>query len=150
MNTQIKTILFLLFAITAINTQSAAQSSVEICRIKYHYDMAGNRIKREYKCEAEPDPSANVGNETGTPIFTNLFPNPTTGIITGIFSIPIGGDAGGAYVYVSTMGAIVVFEQFYSAIASSISFDISQQIPGNYLVTVHAFNKVETYIITKL
>ncbi len=82
-------------------------------------------------------------------IFTSLFPNPTSGGITGTFSTPIGGDAGGAYITVSTMGGIVVFEQVYNQIMSAVTLDISAQLPGQYLVTVHAFNTVETYVVTK-
>lgn len=148
MNFLFKFSLFLILAFCSTSTKSKAQSGPEVCSIKYQYDISGNRIKREYKCE----PSWTIFDPPpiNTSIFSNLFPNPTTGVITGTFTSPIGGEAGGAYVSVSTMGGIIVFEHLYSEIASSITFDISQQIPGNYLVTVHAFNTMETYTITKL
>lgn len=126
-----------------------AQSGPVECRIIYGYDVSGNRIHREYKCEATWTP----GDEmpwTDHTIFTTLFPNPTTGIITGTFSGTIGGDAGGAFITVSTIGGITVFQQEYNQIMSTVTIDISQQLPGQYMLTVAAFNKIETYVFTKL
>lgn len=130
-------------------TESKAQSGPEECRILYGYDVAGNRIHREYKCEATWSPGDIIPWQEHT-IFVELFPNPTTGVITGTFSSTIGGEAGGASITVSTIGGITVFQQEYTQIMSSVSINISQQIPGQYLLTVAAFNKVETYVITKL
>lgn len=145
----LKFTIFLIVVFCFNTTESKAQTGPEVCSIKYQYDISGNRIKREYKCE----PSWVIGDIIpwqNHSIFSNLYPNPTTGVLTGVFTTPIGGEAGGAYITVSSMGGILVFEQAYNEIASSITFDLSQQIPGNYLVTVYAFNIVETYTITKL
>ena len=139
---------FLIVAFCANSSKSIAQSGPTVCKILYGYDVSGNRIKREYKCEASWSPLDPLPF-THT-IFTSLFPNPTTGVITGTFSEPIGGEAGGAYITVSTMGGIVVFQQEYNQVMSSVTIDISQQIPGQYLLTVAAFGKVESYVFTKL
>lgn len=141
--------LFLLLGVAGLSKESKAQTGPEVCSIKYQYDISGNRIKREYKCQ----PSWTIGDIIpwqDRSIFSNLYPNPTTGVLTGVFTSPIGGEAGPALISVTTMGGIVVFEQTYTQIASSITFDISQQIPGTYLVNVHAFNTEETYVVTKL
>lgn len=146
----IKVTIIFVAAFLANATESKAQTGPEVCKILYGYDVSGNRIKREYKCENTWLPSDPMPwNETAE-IFSTLNPNPTTGVLTGTFTTPIGGEAGSALLTVSTMGGITVLQLEYTEIASSITFDISQQIPGNYLVTVHAFNKVETYVITKL
>lgn len=145
----IKITLIFIAAFLANATESKAQTGPIECKIHYGYDVSGNRIKREYKCENSwlpTDPLPWASNS----IFTSVFPNPTTGLLTGTFSTPIGGEAGGAIVTVSTMGGITVFQQEYYEVMSSITIDISEQIPGNYLLTVQAFNKVETYVITKL
>lgn len=130
-------------------SKSIAQSGPVVCAVKYDYDVAGNRIKREYKCEATWSPTDPIGWSEPT-IFTSVYPNPTTGVITGTFSTPIGGEAGSALITVSTMGGITVFQQEYNQVMSLVTIDISQQIPGQYLLTVAAFNKIETYVITKL
>ena len=142
------TLLFLI-AFVIKTEDSSAQTGPIVCAIKYDYDIAGNRIKREYKCEATWSPADPLPWSDHT-IFTTVFPNPTTGVITGTFSSTIGGDAGGAMITVSTMGGITVFQQDYNQITISVTIDISQQLPGQYLLTVAAFNKVETYVITKL
>lgn len=141
--------LFLVVAFLLNVKKSFAQTGPVVCAIKYSYDVSGNRIKREYKCEATWSPADPLPWSDHT-IFTTVFPNPTTGVITGTFSSTIGGDAGGAMITVSTMGGITVFQQAYNQITSSVTIDISQQLSGQYLLTVAAFNKVETYVITKL
>lgn len=149
MNNFIKTIILFAVAFICNTSKSIAQSGPVVCAVKYDYDVAGNRIKREYKCEATWLPTDPIGWSEPT-IFTTVFPNPTTGVITGTFSTPIGGEAGSALITVSTMAGITVFQQEYNQVTSSVSIDLSQQIPGQYLLTVAAFNKVETYVITKL
>jgi hypothetical protein len=149
MKSFIKITLIFVAVFLANATKSKAQTGPVVCKINYGYDVSGNRIKREYKCENTWLPT-DPGSSTGHTIFTSVFPNPTTGVITGTFSTPIGGEAGSALVTVSTMGGIIVLQQEYTEIASSITLDISQQIPGEYLLTVAAFNKIETYVITKL
>ncbi|MDI9312710.1 MAG: hypothetical protein QM535_21050 [Limnohabitans sp.] len=143
----IKITVIFVAAFLANATESKAQTGPLECKIHYGYDVSGNRIKREYKCESSWLPTDFGASHT---IFTNVFPNPTTGVITGTFSEPIGGEAGGAFITVTTMGGIVVFQQEYNQVMSSVTIDISQQIPGQYLLTVAAFGKVESYVITKL
>lgn len=140
----------LLFITVLISSkESRAQSGPPVCKIHYSYDVSGNRVKREYKCEntwlpTDPAPWTDPG------IFTTVFPNPTSGVLTGVFSSTIGGEAGPAMITVSTMGGVIVFQQEYNYVTSSITLDISQQIPGDYLLTAAAFGKVESFVITKM
>lgn len=145
MKNQLKISLFAIVALLGFAIKSNAQT--EVCKIAYDYDAAGNRIKREYRCSTTWPIGTGLEERT---IFTTVYPNPTTGLITGVFSEPIGGVAGKAVISISTMGGIVVLQQEFNYITTTINFDISQQIPGQYLLTVAAFNKVETYVITKL
>lgn len=149
MKNLIKITLILVAAFLTNATTSKAQSGPPVCKIHYGYDVSGNRIKREYKCENTWLPS-DPAPWTDHTIFTTVYPNPTTGVITGTFSSTIGGEAGPAYITVSTMGGIVVFQQEYTQIMSSVTIDISQQVPGQYLLTAAAFGTVESYVITKL
>jgi hypothetical protein len=59
-------LIMLLFVsiLTLIAKKTVAQS--EDCRIRYSYDVAGNRIKREYKCITISGPY-DPGPETGNP-----------------------------------------------------------------------------------
>lgn len=149
MNNFIKITLIFAAAFLANMTASKAQSGPPVCKIHYGYDVSGNRIKREYKCENTWLPT-DPAPWTDHTIFTSLSPNPTTGVVTGVFSSTIGGEAGAAYLTVTTMGGIVVFEQSYQQVTNAITVDITQQIPGQYVFTVAAFNKIESYVITKL
>ena len=135
--------------IVGVSQESSAQSGPVECHIEYSYDISGNRIQRKEKCAATWTQWDPLPWQDGT-IFTTVYPNPTTGGITGTFSETIGGEAGSATITVSTIGGIIVFQQEYTQIMSSVSLDISQQIPGQYLLSVAAFNKVETYVITKI
>lgn len=149
MGKRIKMGLLGLTAFLCYSGKSVAQSGPVVCSINYDYDVAGNRIKREYKCEATWMPWDNAPWQDHS-VFTTLYPNPTTGVITGVFSSPIGGAAGPATLTLNTMGGITIFQQVYSQPMSSVSLDLSQQIPGQYLLTVMALNMVESYTITKL
>lgn len=145
----IKITLILIAAFLTNATTSKAQSGPPVCKIHYAYDLSGNRVKREYKCENTWLPS-DPAPWTDASIFTTVFPNPTSGVITGVFSSSIGGEAGAAMITVSTMGGVVVFQQEYNYVTSSITLDLSQQIPGDYLLTAAAFGMVESFVITKM
>jgi hypothetical protein len=141
----IRVSLFFLTILLVNNTHAVAQSGPVECKIKYDYDVAGNRIKREYKCEAKwmPwDPAPIANND----VLISLSPNPTTGSVTGVFSEA----TDYAHVVISTMGGILILDQEYHQTINSFTIDISGQIPGNYLLTVSAFDQVESYVITKI
>lgn len=123
--------------------KSSAQMS---CSLKYRYDAAGNRIKREYTCPSQSPENPETPVPWGDPILSTVYPNPTTGLITGTFTSPV--PAAG--ISISTMGGILVLQQNYSQTLSSFTVNIAQAVPGNYLLTVSALNRVESYIITKL
>ncbi len=122
-----------------------AQSGPVECKIKYDYDAAGNRIKREYKCEATWMPWDNPPNNN--PILSSVYPNPTSGVVTGVFTEP----TAGAYVVVTNMGGAVIFSHLYGQqMITTFTIDISAQPAGSYLLTISAFNKLESYMIIKL
>lgn len=127
-------------------TGSFAQSGPGECFINYEYDVSGNRIKREYKCQKEwmPWDLEPVTNTTG--VLTSLSPNPTTGPVTGVFSEP----TNYAHVVVSTMGGIMILDREYHQTIRSFTIDISDQKPGNYLLKVSVFDRIENHIVTKL
>ena len=114
----------------------------EDCRIRYSYDAAGNRIKREYRCISHDpygnDPVPNTGIIT-------VYPNPTTGVFHAEFSETV--DE--AYFVISASNGAVV--QTYELMQPSqmVTFDITAQVPGTYFLTVWALNQEETHKIIK-
>lgn len=131
--------------LSGIAVGSQAQSGPEICHIVYSYDAAGNRIKREYKCERTSGPSDPDIWRDPT-IFTKIYPNPTTGVFTGEFSEPVSE----ATFIITAMSGVVVLQHELTQAANSITFDISAQVPGNYLLHVWALGREESYTMTKI
>ena len=139
-------ILFLFALVSGLSFDTSAQSGPIECKIKYDYDAAGNRIKREYKCEQAWMPWDNPPHNDN-PILSSVYPNPTTGVVTGVFTEP----TANAYVTVTNMSGVVVLSQQYGQqMITTFSIDISMQLPGSYLLTISAFNKLESYMIIKL
>ena len=139
-----KTKFLLIAGFMAMAASVQAQSGSEVCSIVYSYDVAGNRIKREYKCETPSGPEGPVIWNDPV-IFTSVYPNPTTGIFTGQFSEPVSE----ATFIITAMSGVVVLQHELTQTANSITFDISAQVPGNYLLHVWALGREESYIITK-
>lgn len=113
------------------------------CKIKYDYDISGNRVLREFKCDPfMPDPDT----ESPHSILTLVYPNPTVGVINCVFSTP---TAMAAFEITAVDGSLI---QSYSLTqqSSTVTFDISAQVPGTYFITVWAFSKVETYTVIKM
>lgn len=123
----------------------SAQSGPVECKILYGYDGAGNRIKREYKC-APTWTIYDPVNQQDYTIFTSLFPNPTSGVITAVFSEPL---SAASFLIYAANGSII---QSYNLTQQStmVTFDLSAQVPGTYFLTVWALNKEETYTIIKM
>ncbi|MBL7712939.1 MAG: T9SS type A sorting domain-containing protein [Chitinophagaceae bacterium] len=129
---------------SGIAVGAQAQSGPEVCHIVYSYDAAGNRIKREYKCETPRGPE-DPATWNDRVIFTTLYPNPTTGVFTGEFSEPVSE----ATFIITAMNGAVVLEHELTQAANFITFDISAQVPGNYLLHVWALGREESYTISK-
>lgn len=125
------------FAGTTLIASSAPQ-----CTIRFAYDKAGNRIKREYYCESVlPFDPAGGGGVSGT---VSVYPNPTSGTFNVYLSI-----LQFASITVSNMnGQSVAYAQ--SPGAEKITFDLSGQLPGNYIIKVMQRNSNQQFQITKL
>jgi hypothetical protein len=113
------------------------------CKIKYEYDISGNRILRQFKCDPViPDPD----EESPHTILTLVYPNPTVGVINCVFSVA---TAIATFEITAVDGSLI---QSYDLTQQStmVTFDISAQVPGTYFITVWAFSKVETYTVIKM
>lgn len=133
-------------AIIALSVSSINSAGQPVCKISYAYDISGNRVERKYGCVTPND-----NNPHGTQpwreneVLLSLFPNPTSGGITGTYSEP----TANVYVGVSTIGGVKVQEWNFPQLMSFFTIDISAQVPGTYLLTVIASNKMETFTIIK-
>lgn len=133
-----------MLAILMNTAYSTAQSSPVTCKIRYSYDVSGNRIKREYGCEQAPNPG-NPVPYTGGSLLRNLSPNPTTGMLTGVFSKPVS-----ATVVITNMSGIIILSQHFPEPIPTFTINLAQAVPGNYLVTIAAAAVTESYTVTKL
>ncbi|GAA4454992.1 T9SS type A sorting domain-containing protein [Rurimicrobium arvi] len=121
---------------------ASAQST---CKILYSYDLGGNRIRREFNCDAPPNPWDNPVRPDHT-LLSSLSPNPTSGGLTGVFTDPVPT----ATVQITDMGGAVYFTQTFTQTTSVFTMDISPAVPGTYLVTIWALGIVEGYTIIKM
>ena len=144
MKTLLKLLIAALVSVATVS-ESKAQSGPVECKIAYSYDAAGQRVKREYACAATWTPNDPLPWQDNS-VFTSLFPNPTSGVFTGIFSAPVSS----ASFLISAMSGATVWQQTINQQMSSMTFDITAQVPGSYLLTVWAMDKVETYTIIKM
>lgn len=141
--------LLLIWAILTFANRVSAQSGTEICKIHYTYDGAGNRIQREYKCEAQPNPNDPVNHTPGwlpDGVVSNIYPVPTTGIINVVFSAPISS----AQIIITNMSGVQVLSQNIGQQVTTKVIDMTALIPGTYLLSCYYQNKVESYTIPKL
>lgn len=139
-------LIMLLFVsiLTLIAKKTVAQS--EDCRIRYSYDGAGNRIKREYKCitiSGPHDPEPWTDNPGSV---LTVHPNPTTGVFHGTFSETV---SSASFVIYASNGSVVQTYQLMQP-AVMVTFDITAQVPGTYFLTVWALNRQETHTIIKI
>lgn len=138
-------IVALLFGISESSAQSIPY--VETCTIRYRYDAAGNRVKREFKCVVpdiyNPGPPVVAEPRGGISV---VYPNPTTGVINVSFSELV---SNAEFTIFSVSGSII---QTYTLTQPSVlvTFDLSAQVPGTYFITVSALNTVETHEIIKM
>lgn len=136
----------LFFPILLFTTGKTYAQGSEDCRIRYSYDGAGNRVKREHKCitiSGPYDPSPEVTN-TGSVL--TVHPNPTTGVFHGTFSEMV---SSATFVIYASNGSVVQTYQLMQP-AVTVTFDISAQVPGTYFLTVWALNQQETHTIIKI
>jgi Secretion system C-terminal sorting domain len=106
-------------------------TSYYLCSIKYTYDEAGNRIKREYSCEwinvggssaRKPNPQEN------TILESIIFPNPSNGV----FSIKTNVDILNATVIVSDLTGRKIKEFAYKG--NETQYDIRTLAIGQYMI----------------
>jgi hypothetical protein len=136
----------LLFVVILTFTAKHSLAQSEDCRIRYSYDAAGNRIKREYKCITISGPY-DPGPETGNPgSVLTVHPNPTTGVFHGSFSETV---SSASFVIYASNGSVVQTYQLMQP-AVMVTFDITAQVPGTYFLTVWALNRQETHTIIKI
>ncbi len=132
----------IIIAICGNSFSAAAQSPT--CKIYYSYDVAGNRVKRLYDC---PPPTNPWDNPTyASPLVHNVYPNPTTGPINVEFSAP----TATASFLISDMNGAQILQYDLTQLTTIVTFDITPQVPGTYILTVMTTNTVENYPITKL
>ena len=117
----------------------------ENCAIVYGYDVSGNRISREFKCFTGRGPNDPI-TQPETSLISTLSPNPTTGVINVTFTEML--DA--AHFVITDVGGIIVLQHTLSQPATAISFDLSAQIPGTYLLSIYTAGLDETYTIIKM
>jgi hypothetical protein len=129
----------IIVALCGTNFSAAAQS----CKIFYNYDLAGNRTKRFYDCPPQTNPWDQPLTST---TIRRIYPNPTTGVINVEFYNP----TATASFTISAMNGGLVLQYNLTQLSTIVTFDISAQMPGTYLLTVMTPDNVESYPITKL
>lgn len=119
-----------------------AGTSTPPCIIRFSYDNAGNRIRRDYYCEAtSPFDPVGPGGVSGT---VSVYPNPTSGTFN-------------VYLSVRQLATITVSNMNGQSVAAAqspggetVTFDLSRQMPGNYIIKVVQGNNNQQFQITKL
>lgn len=115
------------------------------CKIAYSYDAAGNRIKREFRCDVPPDPRIETEQPDNT-VITSVDPNPTQGPVVGYFSKPVSS----AMLELYDINGICLNRQSIDRPTSLFQLDLSAFIPGTYLITLRMGAHVETHPIVKM
>ena len=129
--------------ITATALQSEAQvgpgQGCDCCFIRYTYDNAGNRIKRDFYCEPLFPPMKQAPPEndsSGETVFAEetdwlIFPNPNSGV----FEIKFGLKPDNfALIILDGQGKIVHTTTLFESVQQ---IDISGFAPGSYYVVVN-------------
>ena len=98
----------------------------ELCGIYYSYDQNGQRVLREYDCKQAYD----EGPEK-VPFNPSLYPNPTNGPFTVALNELVASATMSVYGIGGEYIAAFEMEEGYE-----MSYDISGQVPGSYIVTV--------------
>lgn len=115
------------------------------CKIAYSYDAAGNRIRREYRCDVPPDPRTETEQPDGT-LITGVDPNPSQGPVVGYFSKPV--SSGTIELY--DMNGVCLNRFDIGGNATYFRIDLSAYVPGTYLITLRLGSVVETYPIVRM
>ena len=124
-------------------SSSSAQGGAYDCKVRYTYDVSGNRIRRVYSCLTE--------EEMQLPIFRgNIYPNPTDGPVTIDFNELV------------TTASLLIYDADGSVVgnaetemAYSIQFDVAEYVPGTYIVMLSVLREngepaAEEYTLIKL
>jgi hypothetical protein len=146
-----KNIIFILTLIFKTTTTIFCQtpSSVTICSIKYTYDAAGNRTKREYVCEtvpANPPPSARKPNpnlKDLASITSVVFPNPSNGVFTIETDKPL------------TDASVIIYDvqgkllKKFSFTGNKATFDIRTLAVGQYTIQLVLPDGIQVHQLIK-
>lgn len=135
--------LFSFVWLASVHESKAQESSP--CKIAYSYDAAGNRIRREYRCDTPPDPRGETEQPGGT-LITGVSPNPSQGSAVVYFSKPV--FSGMIELYDISGVCLNRFE-----IRDNVSFfrvDLSPYAPGTYLITLRLASTVDTYPVIRM
>jgi hypothetical protein len=124
------------------NTASAQET---VCSIRYTYDKAGHRTKREYKCEVPPGPGTPSPWLNPGGVIRSVYPVPTSGVFHVEFSTAISS----AYLYITDINGAHIMDRTISQQTNIVSFDLTPYAPGNYILTGIFGNEMESYPVTK-
>ncbi len=133
---------------------NCAKSQVIICKIKYFYDNAGNRIQRLHECSIDDDFSGErtgvINAENNNPnvekeqneienkqVKAKLFPNPTSGFMT--LDIECEYTTANMVFYLfDPLGKLL---STFNVSKGINSIDISTLLSGNYVATISIENE---------
>ena len=118
--------LFFFIAFTIVSVAGYCQLGQPKCGIYYSYDQNGQRVLREYDCKQAYD----EGPEK-VPFNPSLYPNPTNGPFTVALNELVASATMSVYGIGGEYIAAFEMEEGYE-----MSYDISGQVPGSYIVTV--------------
>lgn len=136
----------ILCCVSVAGTFSPAQAQVKSsCKIAYTYDVAGNRVKRAYRCDPPANPNGPADQQPGD-VTATVSPNPTQGPITGYFSEPVSGGS----VELNTMSGERLLVTQINGPTRSFTLDLSPYAPGSYVVTIRVQGFVESHTIIKM
>lgn len=143
MNTKIL-ITFMIVCAFISNAYTQVPVNQTDCFIKYHYDAAGNRIKREFVCEQT------YYNYKSLPITTEIsddnilvYPNPTENVLNITLPVPV---TNGKVLLTDIHGKLLVEYN----IELSIQIPMHKFIPGIYIVNISDGKNKYTRKITKM
>ncbi len=129
---------FILCAIILLFTFSgfAQQLPLNSCGIVHTYDASGNRLKRIYFCNNGVDPYPTRASQTNSvteeiQLIDALYPNPTSGKFSVIFSKPLEN----ASVFVTDVNGKAV--QQFKASGNKVDFNLSSEAAGTYFMKIN-------------
>lgn len=118
---------------TELRAQGGGQVQISDCYIRYQYDAAGNRVKRDFYCYYDPISSKSLPLDSTTTISDDLgvYPNPATSSFS--IALPVGVNRATAMLYNANGQSLLKQELF-----ASLSVVNTNAFPaGVYMLIVH-------------